>query len=246
MECRTACVIARVLCSPGVVDWFVFDCLGVVATLEIVPLVLATGLWEEPPRTTLPSSHLGEIYREHKGSHEIMPLVSNPLPTINKRNETSKHRHRYMDELTIMEVPEPPSMGTTGSLLMEQIPKVRESLTRGHDWDGIVLKATSPSPPDGSGTFCTYDDADDPDVKSVAALFAAGEHEQWGNDAASSDATPSPAAPRAPSAAAIAAVEAARAAQAEEARGKRGGGGGGGGGGMEKSREEAPASSVGV
>ncbi|CAM9177073.1 unnamed protein product [Hapterophycus canaliculatus] len=83
---------------------------------------------------------------------------------------------RYMDELTIMDVPEPPSMGTTGSLLMEQIPKVRESLTRGHDWEGIVLKATTPK---GVGAFCTYDDADDPDVKSVAALFAAGEHEEW-------------------------------------------------------------------
>lgn len=151
-----------------------------------------------------------------------------------------------MDELTIMEVPEPPSMGTTGSLLMEQIPKVREKLTRGHDWDDIALKATS-SPPDGRGTFCEYDDNNDPDVKSVAALFAAGEHEQWGNDAAAAaaaDVTPPPAAPRAPSAAAVAAVEAARAAQAEEAASRGKSGGGGGGGGREKSREEAPASSI--
>lgn len=75
-----------------------------------------------------------------------------------------------------MEVPEPPSMGTTGSLLMEQIPKVRQSLTRGHDWEDMVVKATSPK---GEGAFCTYDDANDPDVKSVAALFAEGEHEDW-------------------------------------------------------------------
>lgn len=126
---------------------------------------------------------------------------------------------RYMDELTIMEVPEPPSMGTTGSLLMEQIPKVRQSLTRGHDWDDIALKATLS---DG-GVFCTYDDANDPDVKSVAALFAAGEHEQWGNDPDASAA----AAPGEPSAAAVAAVEAVRAAKAEASR-----------------KEEAPASSV--
>lgn len=130
-----------------------------------------------------------------------------------------------MDELTIMEVPEPPSMGTTGSLLMEQIPKVRQSLTRGHDWNDIALKATSS---DG-GVFSTYDDANDPDVKSMAALFAEGEHEQWSNDpdasvaAATTPRTP----PGEPSAVAAAAVEAARAAKAEAPR-----------------REEAPASSV--
>lgn len=127
-----------------------------------------------------------------------------------------------------MEVPEPPSMGTTGSLLMEQIPKVRQSLTRGHDWNDIALKATS-----SDGVFCTYDDADDLDVKSVAALFAAGEHEQWGNDpdagagdgaAVATERT----VPREPSAAAVAAVEAARAAKTETAPRK----------------EEAPASSV--
>eukprot|EP00752_Nemacystus_decipiens_P013472 g11931.t1 len=134
---------------------------------------------------------------------------------------------RYMDELTIMEVPEPPSMGTTGSLLMEQIPKVRQSLTRGHDWDDIALRATSS---DG-GVFCTYDDADDPDVKSVAALFAAGEHESWGNDpeasAAAAAVTTARTGPGEPSAAAVAAVEAARAAKAEASR-----------------KVEAPASSV--
>eukprot|EP00903_Cladosiphon_okamuranus_P017461 g16083.t1 len=126
---------------------------------------------------------------------------------------------QYMDELTIMEVPEPPSMGTTGSLLMEQIPKVRQSLTRGHDWDDLALKATLS---DG-GVFCAYDDADDPDVKSVAALFAAGEHEQWGIDPDAGAA----AVPGEPSAAAVAAAEAARAAKAEASR-----------------KQEAPASSV--
>ena len=130
-----------------------------------------------------------------------------------------------MDELTIMEVPEPPSVGTTGSLLMEQIPKVRQSLTRGHDWDQVALKATSP---DG-GVFCTYDDADDPDVKSVAALFAAGEHEGWGNDSETSAAAVATArpGPGEPSAAAVAAVEATRAAKVQASR-----------------NDEAPASSI--
>lgn len=32
---------------------------------------------------------------------------------------------RYMDELAIMEVPEPASVGAPGGLLMEQIPQVR-------------------------------------------------------------------------------------------------------------------------
>lgn len=130
-----------------------------------------------------------------------------------------------MDELTIMEVPEPPSMGTTGSLLMEQIPKVRQSLTRGHDWDDIALRATSS---DG-GTFCTYDDASDPDVNSVATLFAAGDHEQWSDDPNASAAVVATAraGPGEPSAAAVAAVQAARVAKA--------------GAPIE---EEAPASSV--
>lgn len=74
-----------------------------------------------------------------------------------------------------MTVPEPPSMGTTGSLLMEQIPRVRESLTRGRNWAELADKAAS-------GVFSTYDDAKDPDVKSVAALFAGGEAEDWADD----------------------------------------------------------------
>lgn len=118
-----------------------------------------------------------------------------------------------------MEVPEPPSMGTTGGLLMEQVAKVRQSLTRGHDWEDIALKAASSK----GGAFCTYDDANDPDVKSVAALFAAGEHEEWGGghpdspDApAATSATGAP--PRgAPSAAAVATVDALRAAKANPA-----------------------------
>lgn len=76
-----------------------------------------------------------------------------------------------MDELQIMEVPEPPSMGTPGSLLMEQVPKVRQDLTKGHDWVGLADKAAS-------GTFCAYDDANDPDVRSVAALFTDGGQEE--------------------------------------------------------------------
>lgn len=47
-----------------------------------------------------------------------------------------------MDELTIMEVPEPASMGTTGSLLMEQIPKVGSrhySRVNTHDLSQIYI-----------------------------------------------------------------------------------------------------------
>lgn len=154
---------------------------------------------------------------------EGMPACKKEIPKI--KPSSLLVTDRYMDELTIMEVPEPPSMGTTGSLLMEQIPKVRQSLTRGHDWDDIALKASSS---DG-GVFCSYDDADDPDVKSVAALFAAGEHEQWGNypDASAAAVITARAGPSEPSAAAVAAVEAAKAAKAEASR-----------------KDEAPASSV--
>lgn len=156
--------------------------------------------------------HCGQACRLQENIHEIENVKQTPTD-------------RYMDELTIMEVPEPPSMGTTGSLLMEQIPQVRQRLTRGHDWDDIALKATSS---DG-GVFCTYDDANDPDVKSVAALFAAGEHEQWGDDpdASAAAVTTARTGPGEPSAAAVAAVEAARAAKAEASR-----------------NQEAPASSV--
>ncbi|CAM9790782.1 unnamed protein product [Ectocarpus fasciculatus] len=163
---------------------------------------------------------------------------------------------RYMDELTIMEVPEPPSMGTTGSLLMEQIPKVRQSLTRGHDWEALALRATSkPSPSGGGGgggggggAFCTYDDADDPDVKSAAALFSAGEHEDWGGGAGEGQSEEAGAVAAAAAAAAAggsagkaAAMEAVRAAKAEAGASREKGGSGGGGGGR---GGEAPSSSV--
>lgn len=149
-----------------------------------------------------------------------------------------------MDELTIMEVPEPPSMGTTGSLLMEQIPKVRQSLTRGHDWDALALRATSqPSTSGGGGgAFCTYDDADDPDVKSAAALFSAGEHEDWSGGAGEGQLEdPGAVAASAGKAAAMEAVRAAK-AEAGSSREKDWGGGSGGGGGGRGG--EAPASSV--
>lgn len=155
-----------------------------------------------------------------------------------------------MDELTIMEVPEPPSMGTTGGLLMEQVAKVRQSLTRGHDWGDIALKSTSSK----GGAFCTYDDTNDPDVKSVAALFAAGEHEEWGGghldapDAPAATAATDGPPPGTPSAAAVATVEALRAAKANPAapscETKWETAGGGGGGGKGENKEEAPASSV--
>lgn len=79
---------------------------------------------------------------------------------------------RYMDELTIMEVPEPAGSGSPGNLLMEQVPRVREGLTRGRDWRALATEAAS-------GVFHSYDDADDPDVRSAAALFAGSEHEDW-------------------------------------------------------------------
>lgn len=79
---------------------------------------------------------------------------------------------RYMDELTIMEVPEPVGTGSPGNLLMEQVPRVREGLTRGRDWRALANKAASE-------IFHTYNDADDPDVRSAAALFAGSEHEDW-------------------------------------------------------------------
>lgn len=55
-----------------------------------------------------------------------------------------------MDMLTIMDVPEPPSMGAAGGLLMEQIPEVgRTMLTlvfcdpshMGHIPNSVVLRA---------------------------------------------------------------------------------------------------------
>ncbi|CAN0269960.1 unnamed protein product, partial [Laminaria digitata] len=145
---------------------------------------------------------------------------------------------RYMDELTIMEVPEPPSMGTTGSLLMEQIPKMRQDLTRGHDWDEVADKAVL-------DVFSVYDDASDPDVKSVGALFAGGEQEEWGSD----EPLPPPPLPVPPPSAAAAAATGAAAAATTlgDRKGRREGGEqqrvGGGGGGKEE-RKEAPASSV--
>lgn len=156
-----------------------------------------------------------------------------------------------MDELTIMEVPEPPSMGTTGSLLMEQVAKVRQSVTRGYDWEDIALKGTSSK----GGAFCTYDDANDPDVKSVAALFAAGEHEEWGGgnldapDAPAATAVATGGPPDTPSVTAVATVEAVRAAKAKSAapsleRKWETAGGGGGSEDTGGNKEEAPASSV--
>lgn len=148
-----------------------------------------------------------------------------------------------MDELTIMEVPEPPSMGTAGGLLMEQIPKVRQSLTKGQAWEDIVLEATSPK-----GAFGTYDDANDPDVTSVAALFSAGEHEEWGGGPFEGPAKAVPS---------LAGVKAAGAAEGEKQTPRRdtekGKGGigehcGNDGGGVRPRNgggsEEAPASSV--
>lgn len=71
-----------------------------------------------------------------------------------------------------MEVPEPVGTGSPGNLLMEQVPRVREGLTRGRDWRSLAAKSASE-------VFHTYDDADDPDVRSAAALFAGSEHEDW-------------------------------------------------------------------
>lgn len=146
-----------------------------------------------------------------------------------------------------MEVPEPPSMGTTGSLLMEQIPKVRQSLTRGHDWDALALRATSkPSSTSasggGGGAFCTYDDANDPDVKSAAALFSAGEHEDWGGGAGEGQLEEPGAVDAAAPAGKATAMEAVRVAQAEAGTSREKGLGGGSGGGGRGG--EAPASSV--
>ena len=74
-----------------------------------------------------------------------------------------------------MEVPEPSSAGSPGNLLMEHVPRVREGLMRGRDWQTLAAEAAS-------GTFSAQDDAGDPDVRSVATLFAGSEHEDWGTD----------------------------------------------------------------
>lgn len=56
--------------------------------------------------------------------------------------------------------------------------QVRRNLMKDRDWDDLAAKAAA-------GAFSTYDDAQDPDVKNIAALFAGNEHEGW----ASSDST---------------------------------------------------------
>lgn len=40
---------------------------------------------------------------------------------------------RFMDELTIMKAPEP-TAGTKSAIMLEQIPQIRQSMIKGHDW----------------------------------------------------------------------------------------------------------------
>lgn len=52
--------------------------------------------------------------------------------------------------------------------------QVRESLTKDQDWGKLAEKAAT-------GIFSEYDDANDPDVSSVATMFVdGGDASSWG------------------------------------------------------------------
>lgn len=70
---------------------------------------------------------------------------------------------RYMDELAVLEVPEPSSLGS-GVFLLQQVSVLRETLMKGKDWPTIAdTQMTS---------VFVMTDRDDPDLRLLADLYS--------------------------------------------------------------------------
>lgn len=106
---------------------------------------------------------------------ELRVLITVPLPSL---------QQRYMDELTLMDVPEPTQFAKSSALILEQVsvfawcmllrvsmqadtleglpqePAVREKLVEGQDWDKIAAAQLAVLP----------DSKDDKDIKACVLL----------------------------------------------------------------------------
>jgi hypothetical protein len=71
---------------------------------------------------------------------------------------------RYMDELTIMDVPPPTAAPVAGGLLMEQVPHMREKLVKGVNWDALVEVQIQE-------IWKKFTDASDPDLRQLGMLY---------------------------------------------------------------------------
>ncbi|CAM9362081.1 unnamed protein product [Discosporangium mesarthrocarpum] len=107
----------------------------------------------------------GSILRVRKFINNVL-LDQLPVLASVQRQDGSG----YMDELSIMDVPEASSMPVPGGLLMEQVPQIREGLLKGRDWAEMVHQAAT-------GIFNQQDDAEDQDIRSLATLYAGDEVE---------------------------------------------------------------------
>ena len=70
-----------------------------------------------------------------------------------------------MDELSIMDVPEPSSLlGAGGALMFQQVARIKESIVKGSDWEQIATRQMD--------TVFTMTDATDRDLAQMAELYA--------------------------------------------------------------------------
>lgn len=70
---------------------------------------------------------------------------------------------RYMDELTIMNAPEP-TVGAGSALLMQSVPMYRESLSKRTDWNSVATKQFRE-------IFAKTPDKDDADIKRLSEIY---------------------------------------------------------------------------
>lgn len=71
---------------------------------------------------------------------------------------------RYMDELTIMTVPEAAGQGQNPLLMVEQVPQLRQSLVTGKDWPAIAARQLET-------IFAQTDDRRDEDLRRLADMY---------------------------------------------------------------------------
>lgn len=98
----------------------------------------------------------GQLLRLRKYINEIM---LDQLPFL-------ADIQRYMDELAIMEVPEPNSlsgMQSSGVLMMQQVALIRENIMKNKRWQEIAENQLK--------TIFTMTDKDDADIKQIADIY---------------------------------------------------------------------------
>ena len=106
----------------------------------------------------------GQLLRVRKYLNEIMLDQMPILADI----------QRYMDELTLTEVPEPQSV-QDNVFMFQQVAVTRDSATKGKSWSEIAAKALE--------TIFTMTDKDDSDLKRLANVYTDFEGEEDSLDA---------------------------------------------------------------